>query len=347
MNIRNLCNDIISGHRIALSKAITLIESSLKSDRQDAYTLMRELQQFLPQPHITYRIGISGPPGAGKSTFLEHFGMFILDRIDSDNKIAILALDPSSEISGGSLLGDKTRMQKLSCDSRCFIRPSPTRGHMGGVAKSTCDSVRLCEASGHNFVFIETVGVGQSETMASDMTDVFIVLIPPSGGDELQGLKKGIIEKADILIVHKADGDLLPAAKRTQAEYTSAFKLHRSTMKININQRISTWIPKVCAVSSKKGTGFDILWKYLQEFKANSIESGDWIKKRSIQDEKWHTIQVREELDNIIHDSIPELKKIWERIHPDRPIISSSPRIVALDMFRSLISGENKNLHNW
>ncbi|NXH21663.1 MMAA protein, partial [Bucco capensis] len=179
-------------------------------------------------------LGLSGPPGAGKSTFIECFGKMLTER---KYKVSVLAVDPSSSTSGGSLLGDKTRMTELSRDMNAYIRPSPTRGTLGGVTRTTNEAILLCEGGGYNVVLVETVGVGQSEFAVADMVDMFILLLPPAGGDELQGIKRGIIEMADLVAINKADGDLIVPARRIQAEYVSALKLLRKRSKV--------WRPKV------------------------------------------------------------------------------------------------------
>ncbi|MEM6308282.1 MAG: methylmalonyl Co-A mutase-associated GTPase MeaB, partial [Pseudomonadota bacterium] len=211
---------IIDGNRRALARAITLVESTHPTHRAQAQALIAGL----PQTGKALRVGLSGTPGVGKSTFIENFGMMLADQ---GLKIAVLAVDPSSARSGGSILGDKTRMDLLSRHKNAFIRPSPSQTHMGGVARRTREATTLCEAAGFDVVLIETVGVGQSETMVADMTDVFLLLMAPAGGDELQGVKRGIMEMADMILVNKADGDLKPAATRTCADYAGALRMLR------------------------------------------------------------------------------------------------------------------------
>ena len=209
MNIDELSNKILSGDRRALARAITLIESARPDHRAQAGQLIEALKGSGRQ---AIRIGLSGTPGVGKSTFIESFGMMLTSL---KLRVAVLAVDPSSARSGGSILGDKTRMDRLSRNPNAYIRPSPSQSHLGGVARRTREAVALCEAAGFDVILIETVGVGQSETVVSEISDLFVLLLAPAGGDELQGVKRGIMEMADIILVNKADGDLKPAATRT------------------------------------------------------------------------------------------------------------------------------------
>lgn len=220
-SVDDLAPRILSGERRALARAITLVESIRADHRAAATALLDRVGQAGRQ---ALRIGLSGTPGVGKSTFIESFGLMLTGQ---GLKVAVLAVDPSSSRSGGSILGDKTRMEFLSRDPNAFIRPSPSQTHLGGVARRTREAVALCEAAGFDVILIETVGVGQSETLVAEMTDLFILLMAPAGGDELQGVKRGIMEMADIILVNKADGDLKPAAMRTVADYAGALRLLR------------------------------------------------------------------------------------------------------------------------
>jgi LAO/AO transport system kinase len=218
----SLYQGICSGERASLARGITLVESTNKVMSDQARLLVNKLTwvckqkaKELDKPFVSFRIGLSGPPGAGKSTFTEVLGKMLTN---SGHRVAVLAVDPSSGTTGGSLLGDKTRMPELTRDHRAFIRPSPARGHLGGVTRTTNEAIILCEASGYDIVLVETVGVGQSEYMVRDMVDMFCLLLPPAGGDELQGIKRGIVEQSDLLIVTKYDGDLVPAARRVAYE---------------------------------------------------------------------------------------------------------------------------------
>lgn len=315
---------IRNGNRAALARAITLLESSLEKDRALADGLLEGLAALQPPAQATCRIGLSGPPGAGKSTWIEHFGAFLLEQ-RSKERMAVLAIDPSSEKSGGTLLGDKTRMPALSNHPRCFIRPSPARGQLGGIARATRDTILLCEAAGYHNTIVETVGVGQSETLVADTTDILVMLIPPTAGDELQGLKKGIMDRADVIVIHKADGDLLPAAKRTAREYLSAVKL---------NPKGST--PVVCMVSSLEKKGFPELLKHLDDIRQERQANGSWYSTRKLQSEQWHYRQIQEELLRLIRTNMTLIQTAWQKSHPDLPFSSASPRSIASFMCERL-----------
>jgi LAO/AO transport system kinase len=242
------------GDRRALARAITLVESTRPDHRADAEKLVAAV---LAQTGRAIRVGISGPPGAGKSTFIEAFGLHLLD---IGRAPAVLAVDPSSPVSGGSILGDKTRMEQLARDERAFIRPSPSGGTLGGVARRTREAALVCEAAGFDTLLIETVGVGQSETAVAEMVDLFMLLLPPAGGDELQGIKKGIVELADLVVINKDDGDLAPAAGRTAAEYSAALHMLRPAN--------AAWHPPVLKVSALNRTGIDKVWTAIKAHRA-------------------------------------------------------------------------------
>ena len=243
---------IRSGERRALARAITLVESTAAQDRARADELLALLRPQAASPVV--RVGISGPPGAGKSTFIEAFGLHLLAQ---GRKPAVLAVDPSSPVSGGSILGDKTRMELLARDARAFIRPSPSGGNLGGVARRTREASLLCEAAGFDTILIETVGVGQSETAVAQMVDLFMLLLPPAGGDELQGIKKGIVELADLVAINKSDGDLEAAAGRTASDYAAALHMLRPSHAAYAH---APWHPPVLRVSSLQGTGIAEIW---------------------------------------------------------------------------------------
>ncbi|XP_024865940.1 methylmalonic aciduria type A protein, mitochondrial isoform X2 [Kryptolebias marmoratus] len=235
-----LHDGLISGQRASLAEAITLVETQHPRKKELAQVLLQRVLAYRREQEsrnggkpVAFRVGLSGPPGAGKSSFIEVVGKMLTGR---GHKVAVLAVDPSSCTTGGSLLGDKTRMTELSRDMRAFIRPSPTSGTLGGVTRTTNEAIVLCEGAGYDIVLVETVGVGQSEFAVADMVDMFVLLIPPAGGDELQGIKRGIIERADLVVVTKSDGDLVVPARRIQTEYTSALKLLRRNSK--------SWNPK-------------------------------------------------------------------------------------------------------
>ena len=264
-----LAAGILAGERRALARAITLVESTRHDHRIQASRLIEHL---LPSTGRAIRIGFSGPPGVGKSTFIEAFGTWLTR---SGHKVAVLAVDPSSSRSGGSILGDKTRMETLSREPNAFIRPSPSGCTLGGVARRTREAMLLTEAAGFDVVFIETVGVGQSETAVADMVDLFVLLASPAGGDDLQGIKRGIMELADLLIVTKADGDLAQAAQRAASELRSALHLMRP--------KVPCWRPRVLTVSSVAATGMDAVWATINEFRQALDGAGELAKLRAEQ----------------------------------------------------------------
>jgi LAO/AO transport system kinase len=271
-----------AGDRQALAKAITLVESSRPEDRPAADALTNAA---LRQGGRAVRIGLSGPPGVGKSTFIEALGTWLTGQ---GTRVAVLAVDPSSRRTGGSILGDKTRMARLVQSPLAFIRPSPAGETLGGVARRTRETMVVVEAAGFDVVIVETVGVGQSETTVADMVDVFTLLLAPSGGDELQGIKRGIMELADIALVTKADGDLLDAARRTQAEYAAALHFMRP--------KFIGWHPEVALVSSPTGTGIPAFWDHVQRFAAHLKATGQWETHRRTQDLAWFWSELREGL---------------------------------------------------
>ena len=259
----------MAGDRAALARAITLVESTRQDHRQEAEKLV---ERVLPASGKSVRIGISGSPGVGKSTFIEAFGQKI---IADGHRVAVLAVDPSSRRTGGSILGDKTRMEELSRAPQAFIRPSPTGGTLGGVARRTREAIVLCEAAGFDVIIVETVGVGQSETTVADMVDLFCLLLSPASGDELQGIKKGIVELAELIIVNKADGALLPVAQRTVVDYKGALRLIRPLS--------ASWTPEVMAVSARTGDGLDQVWQTIKRHQDALGASGEKQARRGEQ----------------------------------------------------------------
>ena len=259
--VRDLADGILARDSRALGRAITLVEST----RDDHRALAEELiERLLPATGKSLRLGISGVPGVGKSTFIEAFG---LQLIAADKRVAVLAIDPSSRRTGGSILGDKTRMTELSHSSQAFIRPSPSSGTLGGVARRTRESLLLCEAAGFDVIIVETVGVGQSETAVTDMVDLFCLLLMPAAGDELQGIKKGIVELAELIIVNKADGELRAAAARTVADYRSALRLLRPVTR--------HWTTEVMPVSSTTLAGMEAVWPAIERHQAAMRAAGE------------------------------------------------------------------------
>jgi LAO/AO transport system kinase len=277
---KELAAALIKGDRRALAKAITLVESSHPKDAPAAAQLVNAA---LPKSGRALRLGLSGAPGVGKSTFIEAFGTWLTKR---GHRVAVLAVDPSSRRSGGSILGDKTRMVKLAQDPNAFIRPSPAGATLGGVARRTRETMLLVEAAGFDVVLVETVGVGQSETAVADMVDMFLVLVSPGGGDELQGIKRGIMELADLVIVTKADGDLNEAANRAAAEYRAALHLMRP--------KFEGWSADVRLVSSVEGRGIDAVWRDIETFRDNLQKTGVLDRQRSEQRIAWLWSELRE-----------------------------------------------------
>lgn len=279
---RDLSEKVAAGDLRALARAITLMESGRADHRTQAEALIRAL---LPSSGNSIRIGITGVPGVGKSTFIEAFGMALVDR---GHRVAVLAVDPTSPRSGGSILGDKTRMEKLARSKNAYIRPSPSGGTLGGVARRTREAIIAVEAAGYDVVLIETVGVGQSETAVNDLVDMFMLLLTPGGGDDLQGIKKGIVEMADLIVVNKADGDLAPAAERARRDYTSALHLLRPEN--------TDWIPEVLKCSALTGDGLDDIWQSVEKFRAATGKSGRFGQRRSEQAQAWMWNEVNETL---------------------------------------------------
>ncbi|MAU53730.1 MAG: methylmalonyl Co-A mutase-associated GTPase MeaB [Roseovarius sp.] len=280
----DLSDRILSGDRRALARAITLIESARPEHREAAAQL---LERVNGAGREAIRIGLSGTPGVGKSTFIESFGLMLTEQ---GLKVAVLAVDPSSARSGGSILGDKTRMERLSREPAAFIRPSPSRTHLGGVARRTREAVMLCEAAGFDVVLIETVGVGQSETVVAEMSDIFVLLLAPAGGDELQGVKRGIMEIADLILVNKADGDLKPAANRTRADYAGALRLLRR------RPQDPEGFPKALTVSAATGEGLAQAWEEMRALVAWRRAEGHFAARRAAQAQSWFAEEVRQGL---------------------------------------------------
>ena len=295
---------LLAGDRRALAKAITLVESRNPAHREQAEALLAGL----PAAEGTLRIGLSGTPGVGKSSLIEALGTRLTA---AGHRIAVLAVDPSSARSGGSILGDKTRMERLARDPGAFIRPSPTQGTTGGVARRTRDAIALVEAAGFDIVLVETVGVGQSETMVAEMTDIFLLLLAPAGGDELQGVKRGIMEIADIILVNKADGDLAAEARATCAEYQGALHLLRR------RAEDPEGFPRAQTVSAATGDGLDAAWEAVEALAAGRRESGHFAARRTAQ----RVTAFEREFDAVLRDRVSadarlkaSLEELQERV---------------------------------
>jgi len=298
--VKELCaQDIRSGNRRALARAITLIESAREDHRALAQAL---LEQLLPDTGQAVRIGISGSPGVGKSTFIEAFGLYLAG---IGKHLAVLAVDPSSALSGGSILGDKTRMERLAREPGVFIRPSPAAGITGGVARRTREAMLACEAAGFDVVLIETVGVGQSEAAVADLVDLFALLVQPGGGDDLQGIKRGVMELADLVIVTKADGNLRDLARLTEADYRSALTLIRG--------RGEGPKPHVLSCSAVEEWGMDQVWQAVETYCAALGDTGELARKRAAQATSWMWREVEELVVTALRGD-PELAKLSQRL---------------------------------
>lgn len=293
-SIDELFNGIQNGDRSMLSRAITLVESSKHEHHQMAEEL---IQKCMPYSGNSIRIGITGVPGVGKSTFIESFGEYITQQ---SKKLAVLAIDPSSERSKGSILGDKTRMEKLSSNPEAFIRPSPSSGTLGGVAKATRETILLFETAGYEVILVETVGVGQSETVVRSLVDCFLLLLLAGAGDELQGIKRGIMEMADILAINKADGDNISAAKRAAAQIKNAIHL--------FPPHENGWTPKVETCSALESSEIDTIWKDIESYINTTKNNGFFEHQRIDQSIFWMHQTIKEELEDRFYNN-PEVKQ--------------------------------------
>ncbi len=307
--------------RLILARTITLIESSLPAHHEMARTV---LDRLLPLTGKGYRLGITGVPGAGKSTFIESFGTMLTEQ---GHNVAVLAIDPSSTRSGGSILGDKTRMEKLAINDRAFIRPSPSRGTLGGVARKTRESMLVCEAAGFDVVIIETVGVGQSETTVASMVDFFLVLMIAGAGDELQGIKKGVLEVADAIVINKADGDNVLRAEMAQKDYQAALQL--------LMPNNPDWSPPVLTCSSLVGTGLDTIWNTIEEHRKTLDNLGQIKARRRDQDLDWLAFLLEDGLHQWFYAS-PQIQKSLPILHGEVAAGRVSPTAAA-DSLLSLL----------
>ncbi len=295
-----LAKGIESGDRSVLARAITLLESK-RADHQRAARQL--IQKLLPATGRAIRVGITGVPGAGKSTTIDTLGAYLTQQ---GHKVAVLAVDPSSARSGGSILGDKTRMERLAVDPNAFVRPSPSAGTLGGVAAKTREAMLACEAAGFDIVLVETVGTGQSETVVADMTDFFLALMVAGAGDELQGIKKGLVEIADMIAINKADGDNVERARQAAAEYRSALHI--------LSPRSVNWSPPVVTYSAKTGTGIAALWDKILDHRKKMTLSGEIAQRRCEQQVKWmwamfdERLRLRLATDPVLKAKLPQLE---------------------------------------
>jgi len=314
---------IRGGDRKAMAKAITLLESKRpeKADRGRAI-----LEELVPHTGQSMRVGVTGPPGVGKSTFIESLGIYLLER---GHQVAVLAIDPSSPVTGGSILGDKTRMEKLAQEAGAFIRPSPSGGSLGGVAERTREGMLVCEAAGYDVVIVETIGIGQSEVSVRSMVDFFLVLLQPGAGDELQGIKKGVLELADSLVVNKADGAQLEAAERCAGEHALALGL--------LHARSANWTPRVLKVSSLQRSGIDAVWEAIMEHTAALESSGERQARRKEQARQWMWSLVDEGLGSSFraHPAVSSQIDPLERAVQNLEISPAAAARALLEAFRS------------
>ena len=306
LTAKEYIDGILSGDRVILSRGITIVESNLESDK----ILAKEIiQSILPFSGNSIRIGITGVPGVGKSTFIETFGKHLITK---DHKVGILSIDPSSQRSKGSILGDKTRMEELANLEDAYIRPSATGDTLGGVANKTGETMLLCEAAGYDVILIETVGVGQSETAVHGMTDFFLLLMLSGAGDELQGIKKGIMEMADMVVINKADGDNIKKSEMARRQYQNALHI--------FPQSDSGWSPVVTTASATKNIGIDTVWDEIENYKKLVDENGYFDKNRNQQQIQWMYNNINEELKQLFYGS----KNIAEHLSVlEKDIISS------------------------
>ncbi|GAB2548924.1 methylmalonyl Co-A mutase-associated GTPase MeaB [Rufibacter soli] len=312
---------VLSGNRVLLSRAITLVESTLPSDQVLAHQVM---EKILPHTGKSVRVGITGVPGVGKSTFIEAFGNVLVEQ--HGKKLAVLAIDPTSQRTGGSILGDKTRMETLSVHPQVYIRPSPAGKTLGGVARSTRESILLCEAAGFDVIFVETVGVGQSETAVHEMVDFFLLLMLAGAGDELQGIKKGIMEMADAIAITKADGANLHPATSAQAEYQSALHL--------FPLGASTWSPRVSVCSAYEKSGLAAIWKTIQDYVQLTQDNGYFNRRRQDQNLHWLKHSIRQSLEERFYQN-PAIQAKWEQVAQQVTTGQKSPFAAAEELLNS------------
>ncbi len=314
-----LAQGVLAGDRATLARAITLVESRRADHRTQARDL---LEAILPHAGKSHRIGVTGVPGVGKSTFLEAFGTMLTAQ---GHKVAVLAVDPSSRRTGGSILGDKTRMERLATDAHAFVRPSPSAGTLGGVARASRETILLCEAAGYDVVFVETVGVGQSETLVADMVDLFLVLMLPGAGDELQGIKKGILELADLLVVNKADGDRKPLARQAARDLSAALRI--------LQPDEGAWTTRVLTASSVDRTGLEAVWHAITDHRHTLEADGSFQTKRARQQVNWMWAQLEDRLLQLLRQH-PAVAQALPTIEADVQTARRPPTTAAEDLLR-------------
>lgn len=302
--INEMADGVRAGERATLARAITLVESTKPEHQELAQAL---LQALLPAKGSALRLGITGVPGVGKSTTIDQLGMNL---VDAGHKVAVLAVDPTSRRTGGSILGDKTRMNRLAQSPNAFIRPSPTSGTLGGVTRKTRETMALCEAAGFDVIIVETVGVGQSETAVADMVDFFLVLLLAGGGDDLQGIKKGVIEIADMIAINKADGDNVARAGRAASEYQAALTI--------FTPRDATWFPPVLTISGLDNKGLEKLWASVLDHRDKMSATGEYQARRKRQAVEW--------MRDMLHDRLMAALRANSRVAARMPIIEAEVR---------------------
>jgi LAO/AO transport system kinase len=317
-HIQELYDGIVAGDRVILGKVLTLAESTLPEHQRIAHKL---LEKCLPLTGNSIRIGVTGSPGVGKSTFIESFGLMLIQK---GRKPGVLAVDPTSQLTRGSILGDKTRMSGLSSESKAFVRASPSGDNSGGVAKSTRESMLFCEAAGFDTILIETVGVGQNEVSVYSMVDFFLLMVQPGSGDELQGIKRGVVEMADLLAVTKSDGEMEELAKQTSQDFSNAF--HYFTKKEK------GWSPPVLTCSGLSTKGLESIWNYILRYKMQMEESGWWASNRLSQAKNWYMERVKEQLKALLMNE-PEVIENLLKLERDTDALLKSPYDTAEKLF--------------